>query len=181
MLDITLALMEVGDMATLREDEMIWGQKVIQKQEDAPRGYFDKLAEEGAPGSLTKNGVRTVKTQHRMKEIRLIHPEAGFEKCGLNMGIITFLPNGSGPLHRHNCYELFYVLSGRGKLVIEGKEFFAEKGDAISIPPNSIHRSINLGEEAFSLLYVVSPPLIANLDYLEDAKKYGYMTVLEED
>jgi quercetin dioxygenase-like cupin family protein len=174
-------MVEVVDMATLREEEMVWGQKVIQKQKDAPRGWFDKLAEEGAPGSLIKNDLKTVRTQHRMKEIRLIHPEAGFEKCGLNMGITTFLPNGSGPLHRHNCYQVMYVLSGRGKLIIEGKEFFAEKGDAISIPPNSRHKSINLGEEPFSYLYVASPPLIAQLDYLEEANKYGYITVLEED
>lgn len=168
-------------MATVKEEEMVWGQKVIQKQKDAPRGWFDKLPKEGQPGSLTKNGLKTVKTQHRMGEIRLIHPESGFDKCGLIMGITTILPHGSSPLHRHNCHQVYYVLTGEATLVIEGKEFVAEKGDAVSIPPNSKHKSINSGDEPFSFVYVASPPLVAMLDYLDEARKYGYITVLEEE
>jgi mannose-6-phosphate isomerase-like protein (cupin superfamily) len=171
----------------MAEDKnMVWGQRIISrpseiKQREGYKGYWEKISEEGRTGALTKKGVETIKKALGCKEIRLIHPETGFEQCGLDLGVTTIPPKGTNLQHKHNCWEVFYVLSGKGKFVIEGKEFWAEKGDAVNIPPNTSHKSFNEGEEPWAYLYVTSPPLNAIMDDIESATKFGYITVMEED
>jgi len=168
-------------MGNETQENTVWGHKIVQKAQDAKKGFFSRLSEEGQEGGLSKKGPGTIKRPSALRELRFIHPETGFDKCSLNLGVTTIPPHGDGPWHRHNCYEVFYILSGKGKFVIEGKEFWAEKGDAVNIPPNSVHKSINSDDEPFVYVYVVSPPVVANLDDIGEARKYGYITVYEEE
>ena len=41
--------------------------------------------------------------------------------------------------HSHNTHEYYYMLSGRGIMVIEGEEREVVSGDFIYIPPNKEH------------------------------------------
>jgi len=169
-----------------KEENRVWGQKIVQRPQDVKaiegyKGYWQTISEEGRTGTLTEKGVETVKKALGCKEMRLIHPETGFEQCGLDLGVTTIPPKGTNLLHRHNCWEVFYVLSGKGKFVIEGKEFWAEKGDGVNIPANAIHKSFNYEDEPWSYIYVCSPPLLGIIDDVPTAHKYGYITVLEEE
>jgi quercetin dioxygenase-like cupin family protein len=48
---------------------------------------------------------------------------------------------GGGEVHPHShpTFEFYYVLSGRGIMVIEGESAEIRQGDLIKIPPNALH------------------------------------------
>src|SRR5262245_51807371 len=167
------------------DNNRVWGHKIVQKgsevSERGQKGLWQKIDEEGDVGILTRRGPRDLKKTLGVTDKRMIHPELGFDKIGLIMDIPKIAPGCNTLLHRHNCWEVYYILSGKGKIVIEGKEFFVEKGDAVNIPPNAIHQSFNVGEEPYSWVAVVSPPLIAQLDDIPSAVRFGYLTVLEDE
>jgi len=172
-------------MVKNQEQNRVWGQKIIQKPSElknvyGAKGVLERIAQEGQDSALTKEGIGKIQKPSGVTQFQLIHPETGFEQCGLNLGITTIPPHGELPLHRHNCYELFYILEGRGKYVIEGKEFWGEKGDAVNIPPNAKHKSINYQDKPWVYLYVMSPPITTLLDDIELNRKYGNITVFEE-
>jgi len=41
--------------------------------------------------------------------------------------------------HKHPTFEFYYVLSGRGTMVIEGETREIRQGDLVKIPPNALH------------------------------------------
>lgn len=67
-------------------------------------------------------------------------------------------PGEAPPLHKHDDTEqVFYVLSGRGRVVIgEGEEDMGEigPGDLVRIPPGTWHRVPCVGDEALRYLVV---------------------------
>ena len=54
--------------------------------------------------------------------------------------------------------ELYYVVSGSGRLVMDGEEFRVEGGMAVYIPAGVEHQSFNDGEEDLVYFYVFGPP-----------------------
>lgn len=69
-------------------------------------------------------------------------------------------PPGSGPpVHRHSVDdEYFYVLEGRVRFVVDGKEFIAEKGAFLCAPRGSTHAFSNIGDAPSRMLVVYTPP-----------------------
>src|SRR5262245_49335328 len=69
------------------------------------------------------------------------------------------IPPGDGPpLHRHEREdELFYVLEGRFKFSIDGKEFVGERGSFACAPRGSIHAFRNVGSTP-GVLHVTCTP-----------------------
>jgi glucose-6-phosphate isomerase len=56
--------------------------------------------------------------------------------------------------HLHNAEEVYLVLKGKGKMIIDNKEIQIKKDDLITIPKNVWHRSINTGKEKLVFLTV---------------------------
>lgn len=69
------------------------------------------------------------------------------------------IPAGDGPpLHRHEREdELFYVLEGRFKFSVDGKEFFGEAGAFACAPRGSVHAFRNVGSTTGRLLVTCTP------------------------
>ena len=69
------------------------------------------------------------------------------------------IPVGEGPpLHKHEREdEMFYVLDGRFKFSIDGKEFIGEKGSFACAPRGSIHAFLNIGTTTGLLLVTCTP------------------------
>lgn len=44
-----------------------------------------------------------------------------------------------GRAHKHNEYESFYVLSGRGQVISGDQTYQVKKGDLVTIPPQTPH------------------------------------------
>ncbi len=57
----------------------------------------------------------------------------------LHSGIAKYLPGERSVLHRHNHEQLFYIISGRGYAVIDGKRYELEAGDVLFIDANVAH------------------------------------------
>lgn len=63
-------------------------------------------------------------------------------------GITIFPPGGSVPLHKHNCDESVFVLSGSAIADIAGEEHEVKDGEVTSIPEGVHHRFRNVSETA---------------------------------
>lgn len=71
--------------------------------------------------------------------------------------VVVLEPGEAPPRHKHDDTEqVFYVLSGRGRLWIEGEpqEFAVQPGDVVRIPPKVYHRIFCEGQEALRYLAI---------------------------
>jgi quercetin dioxygenase-like cupin family protein len=76
---------------------------------------------------------------------------------GLTMGRMVMKPGEMNDRHRHpNAEEALYLLTGRLRHDLDGKSIIQEAGDFLAIPPGSIHRSTNIGEEEADLIIAFS-------------------------
>lgn len=70
------------------------------------------------------------------------------------MGVTSFPPGMSIPLHSHNTIEQVTVIEGNGVAVVNGEERPARPYDTTQIPPGEYHRFINTGDTVMRILWV---------------------------
>ena len=63
--------------------------------------------------------------------------------------------------HIHDWEHEVVILEGEGTLVCDGKEYFVKAGDAMVIPPNVDHYTLNNGGEGVVIRRIEVNPLIA--------------------
>ena len=83
------------------------------------------------------------------------------------MGIAE-VPVGAGrPArgHTHAPAEVYYIVSGRGEVMVDGETYPLHSGDAVWIPPNAEHVAYNVGEEPLRLLYVFAKDKFSKITY----------------
>ena len=79
------------------------------------------------------------------------------------------------PYHHHNVkHETFYVLKGRTRMILDGRETIKEQGDILPVPPGVKHAFTGAGP---CLLLEVSMPSILGDSHFED-KRIGRNGVL---
>lgn len=67
-------------------------------------------------------------------------------------------PGGATHRHRHReSEELYFILSGQGRMTLGEEEFPVAPGDTILIPPGAPHALVNPGAEPLRLLCACSP------------------------
>jgi quercetin dioxygenase-like cupin family protein len=76
------------------------------------------------------------------------------EDQGFVMGVTSFPPGTSIPLHSHNTIEQVTVVEGSGIALIDGVERPARPYDTTQIPPGEFHRFINTGDSVMRILWV---------------------------
>jgi mannose-6-phosphate isomerase-like protein (cupin superfamily) len=79
-----------------------------------------------------------------VRDWKVIYPEIVPGVKTLTLGIVEVAPGHHTPLHKHNCEEVYYVLSGRGKVRVDNREYEIEEGDAVYIPENTPHCVYNV-------------------------------------
>lgn len=62
---------------------------------------------------------------------------------------------GNSPRHHHPYEHEIYVLSGKGKVYIDGEETDFEKDFFIYVPPDKDHQIINIGESDLEFLCII--------------------------
>lgn len=69
------------------------------------------------------------------------------------------LPPGAGttPHYHPQTEEIYYILSGRGRMEIAGESREVGPGDAIAIPPGQVHQITNTGGEVLKFLCCCAP------------------------
>lgn len=67
-------------------------------------------------------------------------------------------PGNGPPLHRHaRDDELFFVIEGRVKFVIDGRESTAAPGGFVYAPRGSVHTFVNVGDSPSRMLITCCP------------------------
>jgi quercetin dioxygenase-like cupin family protein len=79
----------------------------------------------------------------------------------------TNAPGFGPPLHRHAETEVFRVLSGRYLYEIDGRRFYAETGDVVSVPGGAAHAFINVTDAPAQQLILILPGLDATAFFTE--------------
>lgn len=86
----------------------------------------------------------------------LIDPDECPSK-NLKMGFTTVYANGKTTGHEHpNHEEVYYVLQGRGKMVVGEDEYDIKMGDALYVPFGEFHSTYNTGILPLQLLWVTA-------------------------
>jgi mannose-6-phosphate isomerase-like protein (cupin superfamily) len=90
----------------------------------------------------------------------LITPEnTGSEYLWLGTSSVD--PGFTSNAHSHEDQEeVFYCVSGRGRIKVDDEEAPLVPGAAIYVPPKSVHQLINDGDEILKVVSAVSPPFI---------------------
>lgn len=93
----------------------------------------------------------------RGSNIQLVGEETGAKKVDVH--IIVLRPAGpKGPYHIHEHTEnIYWVLEGKGLLILEGDEHVLEKDDIIFIPPGTRHSLSSFPDEELRLLEIYAP------------------------
>jgi quercetin dioxygenase-like cupin family protein len=63
------------------------------------------------------------------------------------------------PAHRHPETEIFRVLTGRYLFEVDGRRFFAETGDVVSVPGGAAHAFVNVSDQPSHTTVVMLPAL----------------------
>jgi mannose-6-phosphate isomerase-like protein (cupin superfamily) len=77
---------------------------------------------------------------------------------------ISYIPiNSEQPIHKHEPEQCYYIIRGKGLMIIENEQEFVNPGDAIYIPSNKKHGIKNAGNEVLEYLTANAPAF--DLDY----------------
>ncbi len=76
-------------------------------------------------------------------------------------------PGFGPPLHRHRETEVFRVLSGRYLYEMDGRRFFAEEQDVISVPGGTAHTFVNVSDTPSRQMILILPGLDAAAFFTE--------------
>lgn len=67
--------------------------------------------------------------------------------------------------HTHEPAEVYYIVSGRGEVLVDDVTYPVTSGDAVWIPPNAEHVAHNVGDEPLRLLYVFAKDKFTEITY----------------
>ena len=87
------------------------------------------------------------------------------ELPGFNISIVKKLSTDEKLGYNKESNLVYYVLEGRGKCVLDGKEYIVKKGDFIVSPKGTVYKTL----KGLTLLAIASPPF--------DQKKRVYKLV----
>ena len=74
---------------------------------------------------------------------------------GYTMRVFKIAPGGNTPKHAHDWEHVNYIMSGRGRLTIDGTVYEIGKRDFAFVPPNSLHQFENPYDEDFEFICIV--------------------------
>ncbi len=76
-----------------------------------------------------------------------------------SLGYVVIPPNCSSRPHYHpNAEETYYILKGKGRIIINGAEHNVLSGDAILISPPEKHQIFCAGNDNLEFIVVCAPP-----------------------
>lgn len=91
----------------------------------------------------------------RLREI--LHPRGGAFELGYSLAHAQLDEGGVSLPHRLKSSEVYYVLSGNGRMVIDEEDRMVGVGDTIYIAPGSVQFIENVGAGPLAFLCIVDP------------------------
>jgi mannose-6-phosphate isomerase-like protein (cupin superfamily) len=105
-------------------------------------------------GRSFRSAVRDRESEILRDTYFLIDPEDSPSR-NLKMGYTIVYPTRRTTGHAHeDMEEVYFVLSGKGKMVVGEDEFPIEAGDAFYVPFGEYHVTYNVGIEPLAILWV---------------------------
>lgn len=83
----------------------------------------------------------------------LVGPDQGWE--GYVMRTFEVEPGGYTPRHNHPWPHINYIIGGKGKLFLDGKENEIEAGSYAYVPSGETHQFQNTGDEVLEFICIV--------------------------
>jgi mannose-6-phosphate isomerase-like protein (cupin superfamily) len=93
----------------------------------------------------------------RTKLRELLHPDKGDLEIDYSLAHAILEPGEISSLHRLTSSEVYYILSGHGRMEINGESREVKTGDTVYIPPEGRQRIEALGNEKLAFLCIVCP------------------------
>lgn len=81
------------------------------------------------------------------------------------MGLFEIAPGEELPEHHHQPLEVYFVISGVGKVRIYNKDHELAPETTVYIPSNASHTTINTGEKPLRILYSFPNASFRDVDY----------------
>jgi quercetin dioxygenase-like cupin family protein len=74
---------------------------------------------------------------------------------GYTMRVFKISPNGYTPKHKHDWEHVNHIISGKGRLMIDGVEHEIGEKDYAFVPPNAEHQFSNPYDEDLEFICIV--------------------------
>jgi len=91
----------------------------------------------------------------RLRE--LLHPDKADLAVRYSLAHAVVAPGQTTWLHALRTTEVYYILSGRGTMHIDGETAPVRPGDAVYIPPSAKQQITNTGPDDLVFLCIVDP------------------------
>lgn len=106
------------------------------------------------------------------------------KNIGLASGILK--PNKKALPHFHKISEeIYYVISGKGRINIAEKKFSVREGDAAYIPRNTTHALENISRKKLLSVLCISVPPYKEKDFIfsknNRVKQFNYNTEIDSE
>ncbi|CAC9889110.1 unnamed protein product [Aureobasidium pullulans] len=82
---------------------------------------------------------------------------AGIASCPANTGYLAH--------HRHTQSEIYYIISGKGEVTVDGKVHAVTGGSTVFIPGDAEHGIKNTGEQELKWFYVFPTASFGDVEY----------------
>ena len=105
----------------------------------------------------------------------LLHPshEQGKVPIGYSIAHASVMEGKRTQRHRLTASEVYYILKGKGEMVVDGERQEVGPGEAIYIPPDSIQFISNQGKGDLEFLAIVEPPWRKENDHPSSSSDAG--------
>jgi mannose-6-phosphate isomerase-like protein (cupin superfamily) len=118
---------------------------------------------------INRDRAHVIKTRHGSELRPLIdRATSAITQCSLAEEV---LPPGKSvtPHHHRRLEEVYYILSGRGRMTVGDEQSEVRPGDAVYIPVGNRHTLENTGDEPMRLLLVCGPAFFFEDEILDDS------------
>lgn len=80
------------------------------------------------------------------------------ESANISMQISSIPVGSEQPIHKHEPEQCYYIVKGKGLMILEGEEQIVTSGDAVYVPSNKEHGIRNIGDIELEYLTANTPP-----------------------
>ena len=88
----------------------------------------------------------------------LLHPKNDAVELPYSIAVATVTQDQQSYAHKLVQDEVYYILTGQGRLYIDNESSPVSKGEVFLIPANSVQWIENTGDSDLVFLAIVSPP-----------------------
>ena len=82
------------------------------------------------------------------------------KQSGIEFSYEEFKDNNMSRSHTHNTFELYYLIEGSRKLLLQNNFYQIKKGDILLISPGVMHKTLNAVPAEYKRVVINFPPAI---------------------